>query len=69
MLSEDEKISLARWRDLLGTELAIALAELSKIHIEGANKRHEHYVESCAEQYWRIVARTTATMGERRERL
>ena len=60
MLSEEEEMSLTRWRDLLGAELAIALEELSKIHKDGANKRHQHYVESCAEQYWTIIARITA---------
>ncbi len=66
MPSEEEEMSLARWRDLLGTELTIALEELSKIHKDGANKRHQHYVESCAEQYWTMIARITGTIGKRR---
>jgi hypothetical protein len=36
MPSEEEEMSLTRWRDLLGTELTIALEELSKIHKDGA---------------------------------
>jgi hypothetical protein len=60
MLSEEEEMSLTKWHDLLGAELAIALEELSKIHKDGANIRHQHYVESCAEQYWTIIARITA---------
>jgi hypothetical protein len=56
MPSEEEEMSFTKWRNLLGTELMIALQELAKIHKDGANKRHQHYVESCAEQYWKIIA-------------
>jgi hypothetical protein len=66
MLSEEEEMSLTSWGDLLGTELTIALEELSKNHKDSANKRHQYYVESCAEQYWTIIARITAMMGKRR---
>jgi hypothetical protein len=58
-------MSLTRWRALLGTELTIALEELSRIHQEGADKRHQHYVGSCSEQYSTIIARITATMDNR----
>jgi hypothetical protein len=64
MPSEEEEMSL-RWRDLLGTELILALEELSKVHKDGANKRHQHYVESCAEQYWTVIARITNPVGKR----
>ena len=66
MPSEEEEMLLMKWRDLLGTELIVALEELAKIHEDIANKRHQHYVESCAEQYWTIIARITGTMGKRR---
>ena len=66
MPSEEEEVSLTKWRDLLGTELIIALEELAKINKDGANERHQHYVESCAEQCWTIIARITGTMGKRR---
>jgi hypothetical protein len=64
MPSEEEEMSLKKWRDLLGTELIIALEELAKINKDGANKRHQHYVESYAEQCWTIIARITGTMGK-----
>jgi hypothetical protein len=63
MPTEEEEISLTKWRDLLGTELIIALEELAKNHKDGANKRHQYYVENCAEQYWTMIARITVTMG------
>ena len=63
MPTEEEEMSLTKWRDLLGTELIIALEELAKNHKDGANKRHQHYVENCAQQYWTIIARITGTMG------
>jgi hypothetical protein len=66
MPSEEEEVSLTKWRDLLGTELIIALEELAKINKDGANERHQHYVESCAEQCWTIIARITGTMGKGR---
>ena len=62
MLSEEDEMSLTRSRDLLRAELTIVLEELSKIHKDDANKRHHHYVESCAEQYWTIIARITDTV-------
>jgi hypothetical protein len=40
MKSEEDEMSLTRWRRLLATELTIALEELSKIAKDGANKRH-----------------------------
>jgi hypothetical protein len=46
---EEEEISLTRWRDLLGTELVLALEELSKVRKDGVNKRHQHYVGRCTE--------------------
>jgi hypothetical protein len=64
MPSEEEEMSLTKWRDLLGTELMIALQELAKIHKNGANKRHQHYVESCAEQYWKTIMRITGAKKE-----
>jgi hypothetical protein len=64
MLSEEDEMSFTRWRDLLGTALTIALEELSEIHKNGAQKRHQHYVESCAKQYWTIIARITGTVGK-----
>jgi len=65
MPSQEKQMSLTIWHDLLGRELTIALEELSKIHKDGANKRHQHYVESCAQQYWKIVARITGTIWEK----
>ena len=65
MPTEEEEMSLTKWRDLLGTELIIALEELAKNHKDGANKRHQHYVENCFEQYWTVIARITGTMGKR----
>jgi hypothetical protein len=66
MPSDEEEMSLTKWRDLLGMELIIALEDLAKIHKDGANNRHQHYVESCAEQCWTIIATITGTMGEKR---
>ena len=60
MASKEEETSLAKWRDLLGTEMALALEELSQVRKDGVNKRHHHYVESCAEQYWKIRAKVFA---------
>src|ERR1700722_15951784 len=66
MPSQEKEMSLTIWHDLLGRQLTIALEELSEIHKDGANKRHQHYVESCAQQYWKIIARITRTIGKRR---
>jgi hypothetical protein len=66
MLSEEDEMSLTRCRDLLRTELTIALEELSKIHKDDANEGYQHYVASCPERYWTIIARITATMEKRR---
>jgi hypothetical protein len=63
MPSEEEEMALTRWRDLLGTELILALEGLSKVRKDSVNKQHQHYVESCAEQYWTIIARITGTIG------
>jgi hypothetical protein len=65
MQSEENEMSLTRWRCLLGTELTISLEELSEIAKDGANKRHQRYVWSCAEQYRTIIARITATIEKR----
>ncbi|MEA3147255.1 MAG: hypothetical protein QOI53_2797 [Verrucomicrobiota bacterium] len=65
MKSEEDEMSLTRWRRLLGTELTIALEELSKIAKDGANKRHQRSVWNCAEQYRTIIARITVTMEKR----
>jgi hypothetical protein len=59
MPSEEEEMSLTKWRDLLGTELIIALEEIAKIEREGGNERHLYYVESCVEQSWTIISRIT----------
>lgn len=66
MPSEEDEMSLRRWHDLLRTELTIAFVELSQSRKDGADKRLQHYVECCAEQYWTIIARITSTMGKRR---
>jgi hypothetical protein len=57
MPSEEEEMSLAKCRDLLGTELIIALEEIAKIEGEGGNERHLYYVERCVEQFWTIIYR------------
>ena len=57
MPNEVEQMSLARWRDLLGRELKIALEELAAIRRKEGSKRYEHYVQSCAEQYRTLFAR------------
>jgi hypothetical protein len=62
MPSEEEEMSLTKWRDLLGTKLIIALEELAKIQRHGGNGRHQYYVESCVEQCWTIIARITNTV-------
>jgi hypothetical protein len=59
MPSGEEEMSLTKWRDLLGTELIIALEEIAKIEREGGNERHLYYVESCVEQFWTIISRMT----------
>jgi len=56
MPNEEAEMSLARWRDLLGMELMIALEELAKTGKKGKSKRYQHYVASCAEQCWRMFA-------------
>jgi hypothetical protein len=66
MLGEQEEISLTKWRALLTRELTITLEESPEIHKDGANKRHQHYVERCAEQYRKIINRITAAIGKRR---
>jgi hypothetical protein len=65
MPSEEEETYLRRWRDLLRTELTIAFEELSPSREDAADKRLQHYVECCAEQYWTFIARITATIGEK----
>jgi hypothetical protein len=57
MPSEEEEMSLTKWRDLLGTELIIALEEIAKMERQGGNERHLYYVESCVEQLWTIISR------------
>jgi hypothetical protein len=60
MLSEEDEISLRRWHNLLRAELTSALEELSQSKKEGADKRLQHYVQCCAEQYWTIITRISA---------
>jgi len=43
----------------MGRELKIAFEELAAIHRKGGSKRYEHYVQSCAEQYWTLFARNS----------
>jgi hypothetical protein len=68
MPSEEEEMSLTKWRDLLGTELIIALEEIAKIEIEGGNERHLYYVQSCVEQCWTIISRITSAADKVRLR-
>jgi hypothetical protein len=51
MRSKEDEMSFMRWRRLLGTELTIALEEVSKLAKDGANKRHQRYVGSCAVKF------------------
>ena len=64
MPSEEDEFSLRRWHNLLRAELTIALAELSQSKKEGADKRLQHYVQCCAEQYWTIITRISAQWEE-----
>ena len=64
MLSEEHEMSLRRWRNLLRAEFTIAIAELSQSKKEGADKRLQHYVQCCAEQYWTIITRINAQWEE-----
>jgi hypothetical protein len=57
MPSREEEMSLAIWQDLLGRELKIAFEELEEIRRRGGSKRHEHYAQSCADQYRTLFAR------------
>jgi hypothetical protein len=59
MPNEEEEMSLTRWRGLLERELKIALEELGKTGESAKTKRYQRYVESCAEQCWRVFARSS----------
>jgi hypothetical protein len=65
MPSEEDELSLRRWRDLLRTELTITLEKPSQSSKDCANKRLQHYLQSCAEQYWIIITRITVMIGKR----
>jgi hypothetical protein len=58
MSSEEDEMSLRRWRNLLRTELSIVFEELSQSRKDGADERFQHYVACCAEQYGKIIAGT-----------
>jgi hypothetical protein len=62
MPNEEDEMSLRRWRGPLRTELKIAFEELSQSRKDSADRRLQHYVECCAEQYWTIIARITGTI-------